>query len=322
MSILLTVIIPIYNVEDYILDCLESIILQLTDAVEVICVNDGTKDDSLKIAKEFIQSQDINIRNKITIVSQENKGLSEARNTGIKLSKGEYIAFLDSDDKLSDSFVQDVINTIKKKQPDLIDFNLFTSTNKTIFIYENPSDLSLKSLFKSGKWFACSRVYSKKLIGNELFINGIYYEDIGFVPKKYLKANNIEYLNKNLYWYRIRENSITNNVSEDSYNKSLCSFEKLIESYMDLYRVENNKLYYFLSFFIFYTKITYVCKNKNKTEAGVFVLKYKDLLRDKHKLNLSYFGCRVIFFLYFPKFYIFMYDFYLKLKRNKYFFKL
>lgn len=322
MSILLTVIIPIYNVEDYILDCLESIILQLTDAVEVICVNDGTKDDSLKIAKEFIQSQDINIRNKITIVSQENKGLSEARNTGIKLSKGEYIAFLDSDDRLNDCFVQDIIAIIKQKKPDLIDFNLSTSTNKTIYIYGNSSRLDLKSLFKSGKWFACSRVYSRGLIGNDLFINGIYYEDIDFVPKQYLKANKIEYLNKSLYWYRIRQNSITNNVSEDSYNKSLYSFEKLIKIYMDLYRVENNKIYYFLSFFIFYTMITYVCKNKNKTEGVRLVLKYKDLLIDKHKLNLSYFGSRVIFFLYFPKFYIFIYDFYLKLRQNKYFFKL
>ncbi|MCO8054023.1 glycosyltransferase family 2 protein [Acinetobacter towneri] len=318
----LSVIIPIYKVENYIEECLNSVLIQLTPEVEVICINDGSPDESMNIVSSLISNCSNAIQNQFVLINQENKGLSAARNAGIKLAKGEYIAFLDSDDKLSDSFVQDVINTIKKKQPDLIDFNLFTSTNKTIFIYENPSDLSLKSLFKSGKWFACSRVYSKKLIGNELFINGIYYEDIGFVPKKYLKANNIEYLNKNLYWYRIRENSITNNVSEDSYNKSLCSFEKLIESYMDLYRVENNKLYYFLSFFIFYTKITYVCKNKNKTEAGVFVLKYKDLLRDKHKLNLSYFGCRVIFFLYFPKFYIFMYDFYLKLKRNKYFFKL
>ena len=318
----LSIIIPIYKVEKYIEECLNSILIQLTSEVEVICINDGSPDTSMNIVSSLISSCNKSIQNQFVLINQENKGLSEARNTGIKLAKGEYIAFLDSDDKLIDSFVRDVINAIKKKQPDLIDFNLVTSKNKTISIYANSTDLNFKSLFKSGKWFACSRVYSKKLIGNELFINGIYYEDIGFVPKKYLKANNVEYLNKNLYWYRIRKNSITNNVSEDSYNKSLYSFEKLIKNYMDLYRVENNKIYYFLSFFIFYTMITYVCKNKNKTAGGRLVLKYKDLLIDKHKLNLSYFDCRVIFFLYFPKFYIFMYDFYLKLRQNKYFFKL
>lgn len=318
----LSIIIPIYKVEKYIEECLNSILIQLTSEVEVICINDGSPDTSMNIVSSLISNCSKSIQNQFVLINQENKGLSEARNTGIKLAKGEYIAFLDSDDKLIDSFVQDVINAIRKKQPDLIDFNLVTSKNKTISIYANSADLNLKSLFKSGKWFACSRVYSKKLIGNELFINGIYYEDVGFVPKIYLKANNVEYLNKNLYWYRIRQNSITNNVSEDSYNKSLYSFEKLIKIYMDLYRVENNKIYYFLSFFIFYTMITYVCKNKNKTEGVRLVLKYKDLLIDKHKLNLSYFGSRVIFFLYFPKFYIFIYDFYLKLRQNKYFFKL
>ena len=315
MSILLTIIIPIYNVEDYILECLESIVPQLTDEVEIICVNDGTKDNSLIITNKFIELQSLAVKNRVMIVSQENKGLSEARNTGIKLSKGEYIAFLDSDDKLSASFVKDVIDTIKKKQPDLIDFNLSTSTNKTIFIYENPSDLSLKSLFKSGKWFACCRVYSKKLIGADLFIDGIYYEDIGFVPKQYLKANSIEYLNKTLYWYRIRENSITNIVSEDAYNKSLYSFEKLIQKYMGLYKIENNNIYYSLSFFIFFTMIVYICNKKNKIDTESLIFKYKYLLRDRHSLNLDYLGSKVIFFLYFPRFYILMYDFYLKLKK-------
>lgn len=319
MSILLTIIIPIYNVEDYILECLESVVPQLTDEVEIICINDGTKDNSLIIANKFIDLQSLAVKDRVVIVSQENKGLSEARNTGIKLSKGEYIAFLDSDDRLNDCFVQDIIAIIKQKKPDLIDFNLSTSTNKTMYIYGNSSHLDLKSLFKSGKWFACSRVYSRGLIGNDLFINGIYYEDIGFVPKKYLKANKIEYLNKSLYWYRIRQNSITTAISDDAYNKSLYSFKKLIENYQELYKVEHKKIYYTFSFFIFFTMLVYVCNKKSKIEGKKLMLKYKYLLKDKNQLDLSYLSHRTIFFLYFPKVYLFLFDFYLKLRKVKYF---
>ena len=95
-SILLSIIVPVYNVEKYLPICIESVLKQYCSGVEVILVNDGSKDKSLFICEDFVSKYEF-----ISLVSQTNKGLSEARNTGIRNAKGKYLLFLDSDEDLA-----------------------------------------------------------------------------------------------------------------------------------------------------------------------------------------------------------------------------
>ena len=112
---LVTVVVPIYNVERYLEKCLTSIILQTYKNLEVILVNDGSTDNSLNICKEF-EKEDSRIR----IISQENKGLSVARNVGIENAKGEYIAFVDSDDFISCKFIENLYNESIRNNSDIV----------------------------------------------------------------------------------------------------------------------------------------------------------------------------------------------------------
>ena len=98
---LLSVIIPVYNVQDYIGECFESIIMQNTDCMEVICIDDGSTDDSGKICDEYAKKNA-----NIIVVHQENKGVAAARNLGLKLASGEYIAWIDPDDYISENWFE------------------------------------------------------------------------------------------------------------------------------------------------------------------------------------------------------------------------
>ena len=109
-----SVIIPIYNQEKYLRECLETVLLQNLQEIEVICVNDGSTDESLSILKEYAKRDD-----RIVVVSQENKGVSAARNVGIEIAKGEYISFIDSDDWVAPNFIEKLYETAVKNNADI-----------------------------------------------------------------------------------------------------------------------------------------------------------------------------------------------------------
>ena len=113
-----SVIIPIYNVQNFLIDCLDSIVKQSLKEIEIICVNDGSTDDSLSLLLNYSK-----IDNRIMIIDQRNRGLSEARNTGIKFSNGEFIYFLDSDDLLRLNALYELYEYSKKYNLDIIYFH-------------------------------------------------------------------------------------------------------------------------------------------------------------------------------------------------------
>ena len=121
---LVSVIVPVYNVENYIIECLNSIvkIIPTDGSTEVIIVNDGSPDNSINLIENYILNLNDNIKNNFHILSQENRGLSGARNTGINNAKGRYLAFLDSDDVLQGDFFNDILAIIKKHNPDIVEF--------------------------------------------------------------------------------------------------------------------------------------------------------------------------------------------------------
>ena len=100
----ISVVVPVYNVEKYLKECIDSIINQTLEDIEIICVNDGSTDSSLEILNNFAEQD-----NRIKVITQSNQGLSAARNTGIKYANGEYISFIDSDDYIDTSLYETLV---------------------------------------------------------------------------------------------------------------------------------------------------------------------------------------------------------------------
>lgn len=243
----LSIIIPIYKVEKYIVECIESICCQLVEGVEVILVNDGTPDNSMLMAKEYINERYSQYLNQFVFINQNNQGLSGARNQGIAISQGEYIAFLDSDDKLQKNYFNKILNVILENNVDLIQFNALRfddAENYSVFLKNNITngltqldDKVLNSIFENSSWFAWLRVYKRKLFEKDLFPVGRNYEDAFLVPRIVLKSKNIYFLNENLIGYRLNREGITFNYSEKNMNDLQWVLLDMIN------RIEFNSLY-------------------------------------------------------------------------------
>lgn len=219
-----SIIIPVYNVEKYLEECLQSVINQTFTDFEVICVNDGSTDNSLEILENFDFSE---LKN-FTLINQHNGGLSAARNAGIGAAKGDYIFFLDSDDFISYDALKILDENIDNQ--DFVAFNgeRFFEDGHTETpdegIYEaqlNGWDYYNKYALINKKFhFVCAvlRLYKRIFLLEHkiLFQNEIYHEDNLFTPVCCYYAQNVKVIPDVLYFYRIREGSITQNLNKKS----------------------------------------------------------------------------------------------------------
>ena len=235
----ISIIIPIYKVEKFIKQCLESVIKQLSDDVQIVCVNDGTPDQSMEIAKNTVSQCSINIQKQFLFINQENQGLSVARNTGLDHATGEYIGFLDSDDMLNFNYFNKILAIVNKEDYDIIDFNLITSDGNVIKTRESNDG----NVFTSMKWFCPTRVFKSYLFKNYRFTPGIYYEDLDLTPKLYVATKKTFHLDEILYWYRKNNEGITNSVNNKSNLKTLESLEIILNNYIYLYAESKNLKY-------------------------------------------------------------------------------
>ena len=224
-----SIIIPVYNVEKYIKKCLDSVFAQTEKDYEVIVVNDGTKDNSMDIVKNY----------DVKIVNQKNQGLSEARNTGLKNAKGEYILFLDSDDYIEKDLLKELNKSIKNK-PDLVrfqirevfdtykkDYNELSFTNKS-----GPEAFSIicNYHFVENAW---AYLYKKSYLeeNNFTFKKGTIHEDFGLVPLVIMKASNVNSMSYIGYNYVQREGSI---MSQKNYEKTKKKVDDFYNHYLFL----------------------------------------------------------------------------------------
>lgn len=212
-----SIIIPVYNVEPYLRQCLDSVLGQTFGDWEAVCVNDGSTDGSAAILEEYAVRD-----SRIKVITQVNGGLSAARNTGLRESKGEYVLFLDSDDWLEFNALQLIADSIT-------DEDLFCFSGRRFFEETNcfhPADKLMEKIYQSGMdyynenallprdfAFVCVvlRAYKRVfLLENHLrFKEGIYHEDNLYTPIACYYAKKVKVVNACLYNYRIRSNSIT-----------------------------------------------------------------------------------------------------------------
>ena len=273
---MISVIVPVYNVEEYLEECLESIRHQTYSDIEVILVNDGSTDGSRKICEQYCE-KDIRFR----LINQENQGQSVARNRGVAESTGQFIMFVDSDDVVKENIVE-VLLSYMKADVDLVECNLVynqekVQKNKTIrVIFEGNSTEAIINCisFKEVKFCAFTKLYRREIIEKIPFLEGVIYEDV------YTGINYLRYVRKMVcvdlkgYYYRVRPNST---MTKPFNEKDLDIFKvgnQLIESFQD-----DEYLLPYIAYFMFYIGLSHYQRD-GITRKNPYVDLYENFIRD------------------------------------------
>ncbi|MCQ2236862.1 MAG: glycosyltransferase [Bacteroidales bacterium] len=221
---LISVIVPVYNVENYLEKCLNSIVEQSYSNLDIILINDGSTDNSAKICEEFA-SHDSRIR----LINQENQGLSGARNTGIGLIRGKYVTFVDSDDWIDYNYVETLYNLIVEHDADVsvVSF-IYEEQVKTtngviektrvkyndgrVFVFDTHSALRELCRDKVLQNLAWGKIYKSSLWldNNILYPIGKLYEDVYTAFEIFVRVSKVVVYNVTRYHYRVRVGSIVN----------------------------------------------------------------------------------------------------------------
>ena len=240
----ITVVVPVYNVEDYLEDCLKSLYEQTLQEIEIICVDDGSSDSSAKILHDFSKKDQ-----RITVVTQKNQGLSMARNSGLKVAKGEYVYFLDSDDYLDNSeALRKMYDAASFDDIDILSFNHRTIEMEEKTYYRPMAHnevLDGKSyLMKNGMWgvMVWLRLYKRSYLEkiHFEFKAGITSEDDEALPRLYNDAAKVKHIEDVLLVYRRRENSISTSKTSMRLIDGLVA---VVQAYKTLVLQENEKNY-------------------------------------------------------------------------------
>lgn len=238
---LISIIVPVYNVQEYLKNCINSILNQSYKNIEIILVDDGSTDESSSICDLYVKKD-----NRIKVIHKENGGLSDARNMGIKSVRGKYITFVDSDDYLDENYVKVLYILITENNSDIACSRMkktdslndkIINKNEKINIY-NSIDAIKEILYQRNiDNSAPSKLFKKDLFENILFPVGYAFEDLDTMYKLFLQANKIVSTTNNYYLYYQRQGSILHTVKDktindlltiiDNMNKNLISYGEL-----------------------------------------------------------------------------------------------
>ena len=246
-----SVIIPIYNTEQYLKQCLDSIINQTFKDIEIICINDCSTDNSLQIIKEY-QLKDERF---VLIDLKQNNGQGYARNEGLKIAKGKYIVFVDSDDWVSNNYIEFLYTQIEKYNLDMVSAEAFFYDNNTNCLFKKhliPADILNKTEVKKllllhsttliiPVW---TKIYRKKfLLDNNIHFLCNWHEDNFFIFKTLVKTTKFKFMENKIYYYRVNRNNSTMEFLYKNFTyfklfkdlKQMLTEEKLFDQYKDLY---------------------------------------------------------------------------------------
>jgi len=254
----LSIIVPIYGVEQYLCKCVDSLLAQDYDNYEIILVDDGSPDACPQICDEYAKHYTLSITQKaptIKVVHRENGGLSAARNSGIEVAKGEYVCFVDSDDYIEPNVLGGLLSQIERDKLDVLRYRL-QYVNPQYEAYnpyksdpfkgndysEIPTDgVSFLNFRMNTRCYAWQFILRRDLIytlhtthstseNNVLFTEGIYFEDTDWTPRMLCKAKRVASTNTVVYNYLMREGSITNAVNRSKQQKVLDDKMRLVET--------------------------------------------------------------------------------------------
>lgn len=233
-NIKVSVVIPAYNVEKYIKQCLDSVINQTLKDIEIICINDGSKDNTLAILQEFAQKD-----SRIRLIDKVNEGISAARNQGMELARGEYISFIDSDDWIDENYLESLYNTAKKYNSDLACSSIIRVTGnrkrkKLIYTKEEFSnDKNKKNELTNAPIYSYvwNKIYNREklLQSNVKFPVGRVYEDVIWCLKAIYYMDSVVTVPSAIYYYRKNPTSIMSTKSEQNAKDYAISEKEMLE---------------------------------------------------------------------------------------------
>lgn len=244
----ISVIIPVYNVEDYLEICIYSILNQSYQNIELILVNDGSTDDCAEICDKFALKDE-----RCTVIHQDNGGLSSARNTGLEIANGEFISFIDSDDYIHPETYTIAINCFKKyKDLDLVEWEYKKVFVNDIKNYEkNISDINIDTNliethnkkefakylldYSKHKHIVCNKLFKFAFIKDIKFKINLFAEDLFFTNEYMLKISKVAYIPAKLYFYFQRVGSLVNSKITRKFNDDIIGFYKRHQIYKEYF---------------------------------------------------------------------------------------
>ncbi len=236
MTPFLSLIIPVFEAEEFIDACLQSVFKQIPDCVEVIIINDGTPDRSIDIVRgafgDRLQS------GQLVLLEQDNKGPGAARNAGIRVAGGSYIAFLDSDDVLFDKFFEENIDLLMRNDADIIEFGFkrFTEPRylpniayRPLYRFEGLQKLDnvREQIFAAGCWYPSTRIFRKDIFERFSFPEDTHYEDLMLIPYIYMEDLTVFFIDKPLLGYRYNPDSITSKHTNRHWSELFGFYESI-----------------------------------------------------------------------------------------------
>ena len=300
---IISIIVPVYNVEEYLDECLDSIKRQTYKNIEVILVNDGSTDGSREICEQYCEKD-----SRFKLINQENQGLSEARNVGVRASIGEYIFFVDSDDVVKVNILEillsfmaediDIISCSYSHQKD--DLQLQKSPN---IVFQGDSYEAISSCVNYGRVnsLAWGKLYRRRIVEAVPFLKGLLYEDTytGIVNLKFIRKMIV--IDTIGYYYRIRSSSI---MKKEFSKKNLDVF-KICDSLYEEFK--NDKMYAEISklIFLIISQHVFYYRLRPKHEYHKiyqnYIQKYADIAKQSSEVLRS---CRLLrWYLWCPKYF-------------------
>lgn len=234
----LSIIVPCYKVEEYLPRCLDSLVNQTLEDIEAICINDGSPDNCLKILKKYQKKYG----DKIVIIDKKNEGVWKGRHDGIKIAKGEYIGFVDSDDYVTLDFAEKLYNAAKEKDADIavcgfdrIDLltgkvysrEMCNFKHKVIDVKKNPG---LLLEINGAPW---NKIYKSNILKKAHDLKNVpkILDDMMFIQLAYLNTNKIVFINDSLNRYMVRSDSIINTINIDKVPSTYAAMKEIRDYY-------------------------------------------------------------------------------------------
>lgn len=293
-DILISIIVPIYNVEKYVKKCIESIINQTYKNIEIILINDGSKDTSLSICKDY-KNKD----KRIKLINQENGGVSKARNKGLNIAKGEYIVFIDSDDYITKNYIEKLLNAAIETGADVVESNyiriedsgkIIEKSNIKNYYSKNNYEINKGFLenifFKNMLW---NKIFKKSVIKNLKFKDYKTSEDFEFLVNVYLNTNIKVNIEDYLYYYVNRNGSICNQTFSEKTLDVIYAREEVFKLYKNLNYTnlcEYISLKIINLIYFFYEDVKKIEKSKRKVIRDELKRKFRKYYKIAIKSNV------------------------------------
>lgn len=287
----ISIIVPVYNVENYLAKCLDSLVNQTYQNIEILVVDDGSTDDSGKIISDFSGK----FPEKIRSFYKENGGLSDARNVGIDNATGDYIGFVDSDDYVVETMFEEMLDLAEKHSAEMVICNLQkvdesgNVVQKLTQIPNMPERIDLEthfSVFSDISYFACNKLFKKELFETKRFKKGISFEDIQLIPQLLLECKTIAQTQNFHYQYLERQNSISKTHNEKGLDILQAVEDVEVAFEKSIYSHNKKELKNFQILEGIYTFLAYLAFVKN--ENLFYEMSYKlDVFRKKKAIKIK-----------------------------------